>query len=50
MDLKTVSEPDIEPKNRPIEHGTVKTTLKLSQNQISELKETKQMKIIALYE
>ena len=47
---KTVFKPHIEPKNSPIELGTVKTTPKLSQNQMSELKETKKMKIIALYE
>ena len=40
----------IEPKNSPIRPQKVKTTPKLSQNQMLELKETKKMKIIALYE
>ena len=43
-------EPHIEPKNSPIGPQKDETTSKLSQNQISELKETKIMKIIALYE
>ena len=43
-------EPDIDHKNSPIGPQKVKTTPKLSQNQMSELKETKKMKIIALYE
>ena len=43
-------EPHIEPKNSPIGPKNFKTTSKLSQNQMSELKETKKMKIIALYE
>ena len=50
MDPKTVFEPDIDHKNSPIGPQKVKTTPKLSQNQMSELKETKKMKIIALYE
>ena len=45
----TVFEPHIEPKNSPIGPPKVKTTPKLSQNQISELKETKKMKIIAQF-
>ena len=50
MDPKTVCKPHIEHKNSPIEPQKVKTTPKLSQNQMSELNETKKMKIIALYE
>ena len=43
-------ETNIEHKNSPIRPQKVKTTPKLSQKQMSELKETKKMKIIALYE
>ena len=50
MDPKTVFKPHIEHKNSPIGPKKVKTTPKLSQNQMSELKETTKMKIIALYE
>ena len=50
MDPKIVFEPDIDHKNSPIGPLKVKTTPKLRQNQMSELKETKKMKIIALYE
>ena len=50
MDPKTVCKPHIEHKNSPIWPQNVKTTPKLSQNQMPELKETKKMKIIALYE
>ena len=38
-------EPHIEPKNSPTGPQKVKTTSKLSQNQILELKETKKMKV-----
>jgi len=48
--FNTVFEPHIEHKNSPIGPQKVKTTPKISQNQMSELKETKKMKIIALYE
>ena len=37
-------------KNSPIRPQKVKTTPKLSRNQTSKLKETKKMKIAALYE
>ena len=37
-------------RKKTIEPQKVKTTPKISQNQMSELKETKKMKIIALYE
>ena len=50
QDPKTVFVPPIEHKNSPIGPQKVKTTPKLSQNQVSELKETKKMIIIALYE
>ena len=50
MDPKTVFEAHIEHKNSPIGPQKVKTTPKLSKNQMSELNETKKMKIIALYE
>ena len=50
MNPKTVFEPHIEPENSRIGPKKVKTTPKLSQNQMSELKEIKKMKIIALYE
>ena len=39
-----------QPKNNPLGPEKVKKTPKLSQNQTSELKETKKIKIIALYE
>ena len=44
-----VFKPHIEHKNSPIWPQNVKTTPKLSQNQMSELKETNKMNIIALY-
>ena len=50
MDHKTVFEPHIEHKNSQIGHKKVKTTPKSSQNQMSELKETKKIKVVALYE
>ena len=50
VDPRTVFEPHIEPKKSPIWPQKVKTTPKLSQNEMSELKETKKMKIITLYE
>ena len=40
MDRKTVFEPHIEHKSSPIGPQKVKTTPKLSQNQMPELKET----------
>ena len=45
-----VFESHIEHKISPIGPQNVKTTTKISQNQMSELKETRKMKIIALYE
>ena len=39
----------LSPTLNPIIAQKVKTTLKLSQNHMSELKETKKMKIFALY-
>ena len=43
MDRKTVLEPDIEPKNRPLGPRTS------CQNQMSKLKEAKKTKVVALY-
>ena len=42
--------PALNPKTTHQSPKKTKTTPKLSQNQMSELKETKKMKIIALYE
>ena len=42
--------PTLNPKNILIGLKKVKTTPKLSQNQMGEMKETMKMKIIALYE
>ena len=39
-----------EPKNSPMGPKISKTTPKLSQNQISELKETKKINVVALHE
>ena len=50
MDPNTVFEPHIEPKDSPIGPQKIKTSPKLIQNQMSELKETKKMKIIAQFE
>ena len=50
VDPKTVFEPNIEPKNSPLVPKNSKTTPKLSQNQMQELKETKKIKKVALYE
>ena len=50
MDPKTVFEPHIEPNNSPLGPKKSKTTPKLSQNQMPELKETKKIKVVALYE
>jgi len=51
VDPKTVFEPHIEPKNSPLGPQNVKKKPpKLSQNQISEWKETKKIKVVALYE
>ena len=49
-DPKTILEPHIEPKNNPIRPQKVKTTPKLSQNQMSGLKKTWKIKFVALYE
>ena len=59
MDPKTVFEPHIEPKNCPILTQPqnsplgplkIKSDLKISQNQMSELKETKKMKVVQQHE
>ena len=50
MDPKTVFEPHIEPKNSPLAPEKVKITSKLIQNQMSELKGTNKIKVVALYE
>ena len=42
--------PILKPKNIPIGPQKVKTTQKLSQNRMSELKEIKKMKVIQLNE
>ena len=47
---KQFFEPHIDHKNSPIGPQKVKTTPKLSQNQKSELNETKKIKVVALYE
>ena len=46
----TVFVPFPNPKNSPLGPQKVKTTPILSQNQMSELKETKKIKVVALYE
>ena len=51
VDPKTVFELFLNPKNIPLGPPKVKKmTQKLSQNQMSELKETKKMKVVQLYE
>ena len=47
---KTDFKPHIEPKNSPLGPQKVKNTQRLSQNQMSELKETMETKVFALYE
>ena len=47
---KQFFEPDIDHKNSPIGPQKVKTTPKLSQNQMSELKETYKMKVVQLHQ
>ena len=47
---KQFFEPDIDHKNSPIGPKKVKTTPKLCQNQMSELKEIKKMNVVQLQE
>ena len=43
-------EPHIEPKNSPLGPKKSKTAPKISLNQRSELKKTKKIRVVALYE
>ena len=47
---KQFFEPDIDHKNSPIGPQKVKTTPKLSQNQMSELIKSKKIKVFQLHE
>ena len=50
FDSHSVFEPYPTPKNCPLGPQKVKNDPKLSQNQISELKDTKKMKVVQLLE
>ena len=50
VDHKIVFGPFPDPPKSPFGHQKVKLTPKLSQNQMSELKETKKMKVFQLHE
>ena len=50
MDPKTIFESHIEPKISPLGPQKVKNDPKIKSNQMSELKETKKIKVVQLHE